>query len=391
MTARVGLDVGLLVAMFGDPEAWCGVSASGAGATIACPTRLALPGARTSSEAADRGTALHEFARVCTVNPAGRAQALLDIDDKYRHTAEGMNLENALRGLRVVGCEQAYAINVKDRTVRFIGTDIDRKYAETLAVNGLPALGRYEIPFSIDVEAFFEDVPVELDYKSGQSIGDPAEHWQRRICAMGLMLFHDASTAISRVAYIWDDGRIEPDGHEFSILDVDDFCDELVKAIDAVWFARLLLANGIMPDQSPSDLACSFCPAYNSCPYQTNFAKAMLGRLAAVEAGPEMSTLTPEEKGKVWEELKHAEKIIDLTIKALKGMAAMEPIPIGTDKEVRPKAKSTTYFDDAKARGLIVQLMGRLGADEDEIEAQLAKLRGKTEFVEFRTLKKLAS
>ena len=389
MTTRIGLDVNLMIAMYGDPELWCGVSASGAGAMIACPARLALPAAYTTSEAADRGTELHAYARTVTVNPDGREQALKDVPEKWRHTAAGMNLGEALEGLRVVGCERAYALNVKERTVRFIGENIDRKYNETLKAKGEAPLSRYEIPFTMDVEAFFDDdTPVELDYKSGQHIGDPAEHWQRRICAIGLMIFHDAPTAISRVAYIWDDGRIVPDGHEFGALDVDDFCDTLMHAIDKVWEARLLFANGIMPAISPSDEACTFCPAVSSCPYYTNFAKAMLGRLAEIQTGPELSSLTDDEKGKVWEECKKAEKIIETLLTGLKKMAEQKAFPVGDKYEVRPIDKGRTYFDDSKARGLIVTLLGRAGANEKEIETTMKGLHGKTEFQEFRKVKR---
>jgi hypothetical protein len=387
MTSHIGLDRNLLVAMYGSEDAWSGVSGSGAGPALACPARLALPAARTTTEAAERGTELHEFARACTVHPAGRSQALLNMTEKYRHTAEGMNLGEALHGLNILGCERAYALNVKTRECRFIGEDIDRDYNGALERQGKPPLSRYEIPFSIDVEAVTEDgIPVELDYKSGQSIGVISEHWQRRICASGLMFHYETATAISRVAYIWDDGSIHPDGHEFSVLDAEDFCDEQVRSIDAIWKARLLFANGIMPPVSPSDEACQYCPAYMSCPYWTNFAKAMLGRLQDVEKGPELSTLTPEEKAKLWDELKKAEKVLEHTLEALKGMAAVEPFVIDEKYEVRPQSKSRAYFDAAKARGLIVTLMGKQGASEEEIQKQISKLHGKTEYQEVRKL-----
>lgn len=389
MTSRVGLDSNLLVAMYGSEDAWSGVSGSGAGPVLACPARLALPGARTTTEAAERGHELHEFARVCTVFPAGRAQALLDMTEKYRHTAEGMNLGEALDGLNVVGCERAYALNVQSRECRFIGENIDRDYNGELARQGKPLLSRYEIPFSIDVEAATEQsIPVELDYKSGQSIGEVSEHWQRRICATGLMFHYESPTAISRVAYIWDDGSIHPDGHEFSVFDAEDFCDEQVKSIDAVWMARLLFANGIMPEVRPSDEACAYCPAMMSCPYYTNFAKAMLGRLKEIEKGPEVSELASEEKAKLWEELKKAEKVLENTLDALKKMAAEEPFPVGEKYEVRPQEKTRSYFDDSKARGLIVTLLSKQGMSEDDIQTQLSKLHGKTKYQEIRKVKR---
>lgn len=353
------------------------ISASSAGPTIECPARLALPAARTTSEAADRGTELHEFCRVVTKNPGAREEALKAVPEKWRHTAAGINLAEALEGLKIVGCERAYALDVEKHTVRYIGENINREYGPC---------SRYEIPFSIDVEASVDGIPVELDYKSGQSIGDPQQHWQRRICAIGLMLFHDTPTAISRVTYIWDDGKIVSDGCEFSLFDVDEFCTTLKNTIDRVYEARELLASGVMPTVYPSDTACAFCPALTSCPAHTNFAKAMLGRLGDIEKGPELSSLTPEERGTVWAQLKQAEKIVEMTLASLKKMT---PFPVGEEHEVRPTAKSRSYFDDAKARGLIVTLLDQAGVSEDEIKAKLASLNGRTEYAEFRKQKRL--
>lgn len=390
MSTRSGLNPALLVAMYGSPDDWSGLSASGVGPAIACPARLALPAARTSGEAADRGNALHDFARVCSVNPDARERALSDVPEEWRHTAKGMNLSAALDGLTPVGFERAYALNVKTRTVRYIGDNIGRDYNGALKRVGQPPLSRYEIPFTVDVEAMYAGVtPVELDYKSGQSIGPVEDHWQRRVCAAGLIFCHDTASAISRVAYIKEDGTIVPDGHEFTLLDAEDFCDECVKAIDAIWEARLLLANNIMPTVHPSDEACAYCPALTSCPSWTNFAKSMLGRLQEIEKGPELSSLTLDELGKVWEDVKKAEKIIEATVKGLKLVAAETPFPVGDKYEVRQQEKTRTYFDDSKARGLIVTLLGRLEADQEEIDRELAKLQGTTHYTETRKLKKL--
>lgn len=52
------------------------------------------------------------------------------------------------------------------------------------------------------------------------------------------MIRHDAPSAISRIAYIKEDGEIVPDGHEFTMFDIDDICDRAVKTIDAIWDAR---------------------------------------------------------------------------------------------------------------------------------------------------------
>ncbi len=356
-----------------------GVSASSVGPTILCPTRAVLPQVRDTGEAAVRGNELHEFARLVTENPGCREAALAAVPEDYRHTAEGMNLAGALDGLEVLGCEMAYALNVQTRTTRFIGRNIGRNYG---------AIGKYEIPFTIDVEAVVDGVPVELDYKSGKNIGPVKEHWQRRVCATGLMFFHDTASAISRVAYIWEDGSIHPAGDEFNIFEAEDYCDEMLKMLDAVYAAEAKLYGGEMPTTYPSDDACKYCPAMMSCPAMTNFAKAMLGKLEAIEKGPELSTLAPAELLEVWETAKRAAVIAETVIDSLKVLA--EKQAFGNEEyEVRGKAKDgKAYFDAGKARGLITVLLGKLGAEDEEIKNQIAGLMGKgKEYTEYRKYK----
>lgn len=368
-------------------ETWCGISASSAGATIGCPGRLALPRVNETSDAAERGNILHAFARIVAKNPAAREQALLEVPEEHRLVAERLDITGALSDIKPIGFEMAYALDVKNRKVRFIGENIDRDYNGVLERSGKPLLGRYEIPFTIDVEGFIGDTPVELDYKSGQYIGDPAEHWQRRVCATGMMLKHETASAISRVAYIWQDGSIHPDKHEFTILDAEDYCDKLVAAIDAVWAARRTLAGGTMPTLNPSDDNCKYCPAMTSCPYYLNVAKAMLGRVVEIEKGPDFAELTEEELFRVWTDLKQIEDVVDKQLKRMKVLAARKPFG-DSQYEIAPSAKAKASFDADGARGMITLLLGKLGYSEDEIAAKLAKLTKKTEYNEYRKRKR---
>lgn len=369
------------------PSAWCGVSASAVGATIECPPRAALPASRESGEYADRGNSIHEFSRTIGKNPAGREAALAEVPEAWRHTCEGLRLEEALAGISMLGFERAFALDVKHRTVRFIGENIGRDYNGELARRGLPPLGEYEIPYTMDGDGLIDgDVPIEVDYKSGQYQGEASEQWQRRVCCAGLIYFHGAAEARSRTAYIWDDGRMVVDPCEFTMLDAEDFCDEMIEMVDAVNAAKRMLADGKMPTVYPSDTACKYCPALTQCPAQMNIARAMLGKFQDITHGPQLETLSPEELGQVWAMAKAAEKLIEPVLKSLKLVASTTPLPVDETKEVRPMLRSRSYFDDSKARGLIVMLMGQAGATEEEIQAKLASLSGKTEYEEYRTV-----
>ncbi len=353
---------------------------------------MALPQSRTTGEPAERGNIIHSFCRITTVDksPETRERALADVkDDKIRNTCAGIDLDAALAGLEIVACERAYVLNVKDRTVRIAGDNIERHYNKALIERGLEPLGKYDVPATIDVVAMSGVIPVELDYKSGQSIGPIKEHWQRKICATALMIHYGTSTAISRVAYIGEDGSVRPDGDEFSCMDIDDFCDTIVEAIDAIEVAKAEIAERRMPTVYPSDTACKYCPAMTSCPYHMNVAKSMLGKLKDIHLGPDLESLSPEELGAVWTMLKEAEAIITPTLKSLKLYADTTTIPVGEGYEIRGQYKSRKYFNDSKARGLISVLLAKDGMTEEQIATKLAELHGETQYKDFRRLKVL--
>lgn len=365
-----------LVSMISVVEPWLGITGSSAYDVAACPPRAALPGWNTSSSAANRGNALHDFCRKVSLNPAGREQFVKDVPEKWRHTAAGINLDAALDGIKVKACEIAYALNVKDRTCRLIGINLDRKYNETLVAAGELPLSKYEIAFTIDVEGESIDLqcPVELDYKSGQSIGEVEDHGQRRISAAGLMFYYDATTCISRVAYIWDSGEIKQDGFEFSIFDAWETCDFLVDAIDRVERVRDQIANGEIPQVSPDrERQCKYCNSFTVCPYWTSLLRGALNGKA-----PAVGEISPNDRGRVLDQVKDRLKVLEKLESDLREHALREPLPIDDQYEYRQAPRAgKSYFDDDAARGLIVTLLGKLGADENEINAKIAGLTKK--------------
>ncbi len=362
------------------PENWelqyTGASASGVGPMIGCPPRMALPQSRTTGEYAIRGNIIHNFCRLIGFNPDNREAALAEISDpKIRATCAGINLDEVFAGTATVAFERAYILNVKSRTVRLAGDNIERKYNEALVSKGLEPLGLYDVPATIDVVGMDGDVPVETDYKSGLSIGDPEVHWQRRICAIALMLHYGTATAKSRVAYVKEDGQILLDGCEFSCMDIDDFCDEVVRAIDAVIAAKAMLAARQMPTVYPSDDNCKYCNALTSCPYYLNLAKAMIGDLEAVENGPDLRTLSREQMGALWDKRKKFQTILDNIETVGKILAEDAPLIVDDEWEIRPNYQAGRMnFDDAAARGEIVKLMYAMGSTEEQVTAKIKSL-----------------
>ncbi len=372
-------------------DGYTGASASGVGPMIGCPPRMALPQSRTTGEYAIRGNIIHNFCRLIGYNPDNREAALAEIEDtKIRDTCRGIDLAEVFAGIDIVAFERAYILNVKDRTVRLAGDNIERQYNKALVSKGLEPLGKYDVPATIDFVGMDKGIPVETDYKSGQSIGDPEIHWQRRICAIALMIHYGTATAKSRVAYVKEDGQILLDGCEFSCMDIDDFCDEVVAAIDAVVAAKAMLAARQMPTVNPSDDNCKYCNALTSCPYYTNLAKSMSGDLEAVEQGPDLRTLTPEAMGVLWDKMKKYKTILENIEVVGKLIATTTPLVVDEHFEIRPSYQAGRMnFDDSAARGEIAKLMYANGSTEEQVAAKIKSLskQGKS-FAKFLKVKR---
>lgn len=355
---------------------WLGITGSAAYDVVACPPRVALPRCKEAAgERAERGNELHLFCQRVSEDPTNRPKWEELVSEEYRHTAKGINLDAALEGIEVLGCEVAFVLNVKDRTCRMIGRNIDRQYEK------YAELGKYDIPFTVDVLGRSTDLgtPVELDYKSGQSIGEVEEHGQRKISSTGLMLHYGTDEAISRVAYIWESGEIKHDGHEFSVLDADEVCETMVAAIDAACRVIEQLKNRETPTVFPDrDKQCKYCDAFHYCPYWNNLAHSATN--GAPEGWPSLEQiekgLSAEELGRTFNRVKDVLKVLlELEDKLKERVKKGEDLPIDAKWEFRGEERNgKEYFDASAARGLLVTLLGRSGLSDEEITAEMAKL-----------------
>lgn len=348
---------------------WTGISGSAAADTAACPARAAFPKAVTSGSYAARGIALHRYAQQVTDKPEGRKAYLDEITDpEWRMTAEGMDLTEALKGIKVKACEISYCVNVKDKTCRLLGINIDRQYEKYAD----PPMTRYDIPMTLDVEGQMEDdgVPVELDYKSGQSIGEVEEHGQRRISSAALMFYYETAEAASRVAYIEEDGAIRHDGCRFTYLDAYEFCDIMVEAIDRVLAARALVAAGGTPTVYPDrDKQCRYCSSFAVCPYWTGLIRGAKDGLQA------LTVITPEDAGAAMEYVKDVLKVAGELEDALRERAMKEALPISKTHEFSASLlDGRKSFDAPAARGLIVTLLGEKGLTDEQVDAKINSL-----------------
>lgn len=352
------------------------LSASNADRVVACPASDALPQIRETNEAAQRGNAIHEFLQAVCMHPDKRAEHLAKVPDEHRPICETLDVAEAVRGLSIVGVEMAYALDVKAHTVRFVGSNIGRNYGP---------LGPYEIPCTLDVEATRDGEPVELDWKTGQDMGDVENLWQRRICATVLLFKYDAVQAHSRNVYVRD-GYTYPSDYTFSITEALGYCDELATAIRRRNAAASLVEQGRVPDVYPNtEKQCRYCPARDTCPATTALIRSFAQTLAPTGLADadtvlaRLDVMSEEEQGHALGIVKEVVRLGELAKKRLTERAKVTALPAGDGYEWRGVEKVREYFDADAARGLLI----RLGAGPE----QLVKLNKKTHYKEVRKVK----
>lgn len=353
------------------------LTASNADRVVACPASEVLPHIKPPPGLpAAKGNSLHGYFQRMSMG-MDVSTYLQDMEPEWRQIAINTDIRIALMDLQVIGVEMAYILDVEKRTVTFLGSDIGREYEKYLGRK----LTKYEIPYTGDVEAVCDGVPVELDWKTGQHLGEIEERWQRRIGAIVMALKYDAMEAQSRVVYVDAKGAITPEEHTFSYKELMSFCDTLKATKDAEEDARIMLSQGMMPTVFPdSERQCRYCPARDYCPSTTALVRQFTNEpLTPVQVVEKLRALSPREQGGVMLKVKAAKRIIEAAEEFLKERAKDTPLPADDGYIYDVLEKAHSYFDAEAAREKLIEL----GISDEE----LSGLWKKTTRKEVRRLK----
>lgn len=326
-------------------------SASSLERELACPDGTLLPHIFTSSEYAERGTCLHRFGSA-VLSGVPRAKALVDVPEKWRHTAEGFDPRAALAGCSSVRAEVAYAVNVKTGAVRELGQHLNRAYR----------VSADEIPGTLDVAAVtFDDWALGADWKFGhENVAEVAENLQLTFAAYVRAEALGEDAAEGRVIYVREDGKTKPDTHRFSRLELDGFLDKLARLKAGIDAARLRRDRGEPAIVAPGP-HCRYCPAMATCPAHVAIARRLLPDIQAIDAA--LLAMTPEQAGMAWAKLSTIKALVDHAEEGLKNMARQAPIPLPDGRELRELRTSRTNFVKARA----IELLKAKGATTEEL------------------------
>ena len=337
-------------------------SASANERTISCPAWLSFPHVYRSTKYADRGHDVHGYQRDIL---AGVAQeiALAKLPEALRETCKRIDWRKLCGDLDEIATEASYALDVRARTARFLGTSLGRDYAGAARRLGHP-LGPWEIPGSLDITGRrrSDHLRVVADLKSGfQDVTEAESNAQGLFFASVFMLLEGEDHVMIRMAKLKPNGDIWNDVATFGSLDVDEYMDQLEAGLDLAKVNRRVYLAGHTPDVYPGD-HCQYCPSFDACPAKTALASSMLSDLTTIRG--RVHAMTQVEKGAAWEKAHDGvAPVLKVVLEALKESARAEPIPLSNGYEVReaPYDKAQTDFEAA------VALARELGATDAQI------------------------
>jgi hypothetical protein len=273
---------------------------------LACPASAVLPRApSTTSEAAERGTAIHDWIAHELLGRPKPPPA------EYRETCEGINIPAILGGRLALWVEASYAYNVRTGQVRYLGSMLGRGYA----------LHPDELAGTADmILREGDETPRGLcvgDIKTGQSVGAAASNPQMHFLALCVSRLHGLSEVPVELIYIAEDGSHRVDRAILDSLDLDSFAAQLREAV-TLWRSPEA-AQRVNPGEH-----CRYCPCFDSCPAQHQLVRTF-ARTLDIDSEA-IARLSPEAAGRVWEELERFEVMAKKLRAGLSERAHRQPL-----------------------------------------------------------------
>jgi hypothetical protein len=350
-------------------------SASSCEQLVHCPASHALPQREHHNAKNMRGTEHHEVL-------AGKINGRVPkAPEKAQKAVSDLKIiETVCDGVESLVAEPAYAVDVKSKTARLLGVDLNRQYGD---------LGKYEIPTTLDVKGIKNGLPWFNDWK----FGSHSTQYQLLVQAMAVSFSQEAgrpSFVEGGVTYIDLDSRqFYSEFEKFYLSDLDDAADALVAAIDARDVLAAEFASGAIV-KTVEGPWCQYCPALPYCPSRA----AMVKQLVSITGL--LHELRPDEKAYVHFKLKELEDMVETARDTMKNMLLDEyetaknegalsygwPSPKNAKKHLTIFEKpGWKYFD----RDATYQLLKTLGASKEQIDNAM-KTRATS--IEVREMKK---
>ena len=234
---------------------------------IHCSGAAVLPRVHSTSEPAERGTALHHY--LATVGTVGREAALAQVPDQWRAAAELIDLAH-LPQVDPAGWahEIALAYDVDTGQARELhrGAEHGRDYR---------GVGPREIPMTLDALGLSDDAVVYPDWKTGyKRVTRARDNWQLRVGGLAAARAFGRHRALVEIVYLREHADPWHDRAELGALDLDETALALRTAADRWESARTAYEAGRYPDLEVGDW-CRYCACRLSCTAQTALAQRL--------------------------------------------------------------------------------------------------------------------
>jgi hypothetical protein len=329
-----------------------------------CAATVVLPKVANINEAAEKGTAIHEFLRQS--KELGRDVALANVHKDYQEICEAIDLSN-FPVFTEEYAEMALAYDIQTGVSRLVGINVGRNYGERRSPS--------EIFLSIDYVGVAADKLLVLDWKSGQDTTNAKENWQIRLGVLAVSKLFGYSLAVGALAYTRH-GRPRYDAADFTAFDLDIYEEALKKAY-AGWLVQDDSQHSGYPLQYVTGAHCKYCPSISYCSAQTALVKNLAGVSDIV------GQLTPESASKALKVYRQYETALSEAKKVLDAYATNTPIALGNGMYYGEKVGGGRESVDAdKAFEYLKKTYGdevankavTLSASKTDIEAALKPL-----------------
>ena len=295
-----------------------------------CPGSFAHEHVETTSEAADRGTTIHEY-----------IAALLE-DEDYSLAAD----ESVAALCRTLDSRELEGIARPEP-----GSDLYTEVALFLSptrgdagvlygshhrdYSGAPTEARTLVG-TADALAVEESRVRVTDWKTGRGeVPEPADNYQLRFLGLAAATAFLKNEAVVQVARIGETGSVELRTATLTREDLDAIQQDLERIVESVVRTR---------EGSPvyrTGNHCRFCPALPYCPALSGAAQAIL------EGPPE--ELTDHRAAELWARLQAVEAAVKRTREALAEYVYARPVPTTTGKALKVVETRRQTVDASKA------------------------------------------
>lgn len=262
----------------------------------ACAYSETRPHTHATSEAAQRGIAVHRFLELCV--RIGHEKALAEIEREHPAHAEFCALID-FKSIRIMPGSELEMGLVWNAETGHVRMNAGRSH-------GYGNIDPYEIAATLDMVSGDSGAVYVTDYKTGQST--PAKNNQQiRFGCMAVAKLHGKTHAYGCVIRITPEGKIEPDEYQFDDGELKDIEIEMVKLVRDVAMTR---DGDSHPEPAEGD-HCRFCPAWLSC-------EAKHRTLAMFRNSGDELTITKENAANVYRRMRDVEDVV----KRVKGALA---------------------------------------------------------------------